>query len=47
MRKQSFNEKLIALLKTDPKFVDETGEFIPSRCIGIKQRWWKSKIHHL
>ena len=31
MPKQNFNEKLIALLKTNPDFVDDSGE-TPSRC---------------
>ena len=38
MRKQSFNEKLIALLKTNPKFVDETGEFIPA---AVRDHAWR------
>ena len=30
MSKENFNEKLIALLKTEPRFVDDTGELIPA-----------------
>ncbi len=31
MPKETFNEKLIARLKTHPAFVDESGELLP-RC---------------
>ena len=31
MPKQNFNEKLTALLKTHPDFLDDTGELIPPR----------------
>ncbi len=30
MSKENFNEKLIALLKTNPDFVDESGELLPA-----------------
>ena len=38
MPKQNFNEKLIALLKTNPDFVDESGELLPA---AIKDHTWK------
>ena len=38
MRKQSFNEKLIALLKTNPKFIDEAGEFILA---AVRDHAWR------
>ena len=38
MSKQNFNEKLIALLKTDPDFVDESDELLPA---AVKDHAWK------
>ena len=38
MPKQSFNEKLIAHLKTNPDFVDESGELLPA---AVKDHAWK------
>ena len=38
MPKQNFNEKLIALLKTNPDFVDESGELLPA---AVKDHAWK------
>ena len=38
MRKQNFNEKLIALLKTNPDFVDESGELLRA---AVKDHAWK------
>ncbi len=38
MPKQNFNEKLIALLKTNPDFTDESGELIPA---AVKDHAWK------
>ena len=38
MSKQNFNEKLIALLKTNPEFVDESGEILPA---AVKDHAWK------
>ena len=34
----NFNEKLIALLKTNPNFVDESGELLPA---AVKDRAWR------
>ncbi len=38
MSKQNFNEKLIALLKTNPAFVDESDELLPA---AVKDHAWK------
>ena len=38
MPKQNFNEKLIARLKTNPAFVDESGELLPA---AVKDHAWK------
>ena len=38
MPKQNFNEKLIALLKKNPDFVDESGELLPA---AVKDHAWK------
>ena len=38
MPKQNFNEKLISLLKTNPDFVDESGELLPA---AVKDHAWK------
>ena len=38
MSKENFNEKLIALLKTNPDFLDESGELIPA---AVKDHAWK------
>ena len=38
MPKQNFNEKLIALLKTNPDFTDESDELIPA---AVKDHAWK------
>ena len=38
MAKQNFNEKLIALLKTNPDFTDESGELLPA---AVKDHAWK------
>jgi len=38
MRKENFNEKLINLLKTDTRFVDNAGELIPA---AIRDRAWQ------
>ena len=38
MPKQNFNDKLIALLKTNPDFVDESGELLPA---AVKDHAWK------
>ena len=38
MPKQNFNEKLIALLKTNPDFIDESGELLPA---AVKDHAWK------
>ena len=38
MPKENFNEKLIALLKTDPNFVDESGELLPA---AVKDHAWQ------
>ncbi|MDE0635304.1 MAG: site-specific DNA-methyltransferase [Candidatus Poribacteria bacterium] len=38
MSKQNFNEKLIALLKTDPDFVDESDELLPA---AVKDHAWQ------
>ena len=38
MPKQNFNEKLIALLKTNPDFVDDSGELLPA---AVKDHAWK------
>ncbi len=38
MSKQNFNDKLIALLKTYPDFVDESGELLPA---AVKDHAWK------
>ena len=38
MPKQNFNEKLIALLKTNPDFLDESDELLPA---AVKDHAWK------
>ena len=38
MSKQNFNEKLIALLKTNPDFVDESDELLPA---AVKDHAWQ------
>jgi adenine-specific DNA-methyltransferase len=38
MPKQNFNEKLITLLKTNPDFVDKSGELLPA---AVKDHAWK------
>ena len=38
MPKENFNEKLIARLKTNPDFVDESGELLPA---AVKDHAWK------
>ena len=38
MPKENFNEKLIALLKINPDFVDESGELLPA---AVKDHAWK------
>ena len=38
MSKQNFNEKLIALLKTNQDYVDESGELLPA---AVKDHAWK------
>ena len=38
MSKQNFNEKLIALLKTNPDFTDESDELLPA---AVKDHAWK------
>ncbi len=38
MPKENFNEKLIALLKTYPDFIDESGELLPA---AVKDHAWK------
>ena len=38
MPKENFNEKLIALLKTNPDFTDESGELLPA---AVKDHAWK------
>ena len=38
MQKPNFNEKLIAHLKTNPDFVDESGELLPA---AVKDHAWK------
>ena len=38
MPEHNFNEKLIALLKTNPAFVDESGELLPA---AVKDHAWK------
>ena len=38
MSKQNFNEKLIALLKTNPEFVDDSGELLTA---AVKDHAWK------
>ena len=38
MPKQNFNEKLIARLKTNPDFVDESGKLLPA---AVKDHAWK------
>ena len=38
MPKQNFNKKLIALLKTHPDFVDESGELLPA---AVKNHAWQ------
>ena len=38
MPKENFNEKLIALLKTHPDFVDESGELLPA---AVKNHAWQ------
>ena len=38
MPKQNFNEKLIARLKTNPDFIDESGELLPA---AVKDHAWK------
>ena len=42
MPKQNFNEKLIALLKTNPDFTDDSDELIPA---AIKDHAWKLDPH--
>lgn len=38
MPKETFNEKLIARLKTHPAFVDESGELLPA---AVKNHAWQ------
>ena len=38
MPKQNFNEKLIALLKRDQDFLDDTGELIPA---AVRDHAWR------
>ena len=38
MQKQNFNEKLIARLKTNPDFIDESGELLPA---AVKDHAWQ------
>ena len=38
MRKQNFNEKLIALLKTYPDFLDDSDELIPA---AVRDHAWR------
>ena len=38
MPKQNFNEKLTALLKTHPDFLDDAGELIPA---AVRDRAWQ------
>ncbi|RKU28797.1 hypothetical protein C6497_08540 [Candidatus Poribacteria bacterium] len=38
MPKQNFNERLIALLKTNPDFTDESHELLPA---AVKDHTWK------
>ena len=38
MPKQNFSEKLTALLKTDPDFLDDTGELIPA---AVRDHAWQ------
>ncbi|MDE0482514.1 MAG: hypothetical protein OXI67_08065 [Candidatus Poribacteria bacterium] len=38
MPKQNFNEKLIALLKTNPDFTDESDELLPT---AVKDHAWQ------
>ena len=38
MLKENFNEKLIALLKTNPDFLDESGELLPA---AVKDHAWQ------
>ena len=38
MPKQNFNEKLIAILKTNPDFTDESGELLPA---AVKDHAWQ------
>ena len=38
MQKQNFNDKLIALLKTHPDFIDESGELLPA---AVKNHAWQ------
>ena len=38
MSKENFNEKLIALLKTEPRFVDDAGELIPA---AVRDHAWR------
>ena len=38
MPKENFNEKLIALLKTHPDFIDESGELLPA---AVKDHAWQ------
>ena len=43
MPKQNFNEKLTILLKTNPNFLDDTGELIPA---AVRDHAWRVD-HHL
>ena len=38
MPKPNFNEKLTALLKTNPNFIDDTGELMPA---AVKDHAWQ------
>ncbi len=38
MQKQNFNDKLIARLKTNPNFIDESGELLPA---AVKDHAWQ------
>lgn len=38
MEKEGFNEKLINLLKTNPDFIDESGELLPA---VVKDKAWR------
>ncbi len=38
MSQQNFNDRLIAILKTNPEFTDESGELLPA---AVKDSAWQ------